>query len=185
VPDRFATIVTCIDGRIQHPLSDWAKEHLAVDYIDTITEPGPDFAIAAAREASLAALVAKIRLSQHAHGSSALVIAGHSDCAGNPVSEADHHEQLRRAVAKLALRLPRTRILAVHAGQCGHDCWQPRLVAEITARPEPKVHTPATAARSILRSDPDLPSTPAFSIRAARRFHPGHTPERNGRGVDR
>jgi hypothetical protein len=135
VPDRFATIVTCIDGRIQTALSEWAKEHLAVDYVDTITEPGPDSAVVTARDDSLAALVAKVRVSQHAHGSAVLVIAGHSDCAGNPVTDDEHQDQLRRAVARLADHLPHTRILAVHAGQCGHRCWQPQLVAETTAGP--------------------------------------------------
>lgn len=131
MPDRFATILTCIDGRIQRPLDEWIKGHLAVDYVDTITEPGPDSLISTANEEGLATVVDKVRISQHAHGSATLVIAGHSDCAGNPVSDGKHQDQLRHAMARLAGSLPGTRILAVHARQCGQDCWSPQLLAEV------------------------------------------------------
>ncbi|HEX6970067.1 MAG TPA: carbonic anhydrase, partial [Micromonosporaceae bacterium] len=70
-------------------------------------------------------------VSRRAHGSGTLVVAGHADCAGNPVSDDEHRAQLRRAVARLAERLPGTRILAVHTGQCGERCWSPELVEEV------------------------------------------------------
>ncbi len=43
---KFATSVSCIDGRIQIPLTNWIKENYSVDYVDTITEPGDDKNIA-------------------------------------------------------------------------------------------------------------------------------------------
>ncbi|GAA1909413.1 hypothetical protein GCM10009716_19220 [Streptomyces sodiiphilus] len=132
MPHRFATMLTCIDGRIQAPLSEWAKSHLEVDYVDTVTEPGPDSAIGSLGEEGLAALVAKVRVSQRAHGSGVLVVAGHSDCAGNPVADEEHHRQLRQAATQLAALLPDLRIIALHAGQCGEDCWLPVVVTEIT-----------------------------------------------------
>ncbi|MFG2063125.1 carbonic anhydrase [Micromonospora sp. NPDC048871] len=128
---RFATIVTCIDGRIQRPLEEWAREHLDVDYLDTITEPGPAAVLTATGESHLTAVLEKVAVSQRAHGSGTLVIVGHADCAGNPVSADEHRDQLRRSVARLARRLPGTRILAVHADQCGERCWDPELVAEV------------------------------------------------------
>ena len=42
VEGKFATSVSCIDGRIQIPLAKWIKENYSVDYVDTITEPGVD-----------------------------------------------------------------------------------------------------------------------------------------------
>ena len=130
-------MLTCIDGRIQRPLTDWAKERLGVDYVDTITEPGIDSHVVAMDDAALTRLVAKVRVSQQAHRSEVLVIAGHSDCAGNPVSDHSHQAQLRQAAARLATRLPRTRIVAVHAGRCGPECWRPQLIAEVTPVPPP------------------------------------------------
>ena len=38
----FATAINCMDGRTQQPIIDWAKNVLNVDFIDTITEAGPD-----------------------------------------------------------------------------------------------------------------------------------------------
>ncbi|MBQ1024723.1 carbonic anhydrase [Micromonospora sp. C95] len=130
--DRFATLLSCIDGRVQRPLDEWVRRHLDVDYLDTITEPGPEAVLATTGEAGLDALLEKVRISQRAHGSATLVVAAHSDCAGNPVSVAEHHRHLRTGLSRLAARLPGTRILAVHAGRCGHRCWAPELVAEVT-----------------------------------------------------
>lgn len=129
MPDRFATILTCIDGRIQRPLDEWTREYLGVDFVDTITEPGPESAVVS--DDGLAALMAKVRVSQDAHGSQVLVIAGHSDCAGNPVSDDEHRRQLRAAATRLAAHLPGTRILALHADTCGTGCWAPTVVAEV------------------------------------------------------
>lgn len=132
MPDRFATVVTCIDGRIHGPLGEWIRDRLGVDYLDLITEPGADRMLATADPAALTRLLDAVGVSRTAHGSGTLVLAGHADCAGNPVSEAEHHEQLRSAAARLAARLPDLRILAVHTGTCGTDCWRPHLIDERT-----------------------------------------------------
>ncbi|MDB1089428.1 hypothetical protein PJ985_17845 [Streptomyces sp. ACA25] len=128
MPERFATALTCIDGRIQRPLEEWVKSVLGVDYLDTVTEPGPDRVVSTADEAVLQALLDKVRVSGVAHGSTDLIIAGHSDCAGNPVSDDEHRAMLREAVGRSAARLPGVRVIAVHAVQCGDRCWQFREV---------------------------------------------------------
>lgn len=122
---------TCIDGRIQQPLNEWVTSRLGVEYLDTITEPGPEAMLTATDEQSLSGVLEKVAISQRAHGSSTLVIAAHSDCAGNPVSDEEHRSQLQQGLARLAGKLPGTRILAVHAGRCGEQCWDPELVAEV------------------------------------------------------
>jgi len=131
VPDRFATLYTCIDGRIQRALETWVREHLGVEYVDTITEPGPEAVLATSGEQSLSQIVEKIGISQRAHGSTTLVVAAHSDCAGNPVSDEEHRNQLHQGLSRLAERLCGTKLLAVHAGRCGERCWEPELVAEV------------------------------------------------------
>ena len=37
---KFATSVSCMDGRIQIPITRWIKANYAVDYVDSITESG-------------------------------------------------------------------------------------------------------------------------------------------------
>ncbi|MGB3082317.1 MAG: carbonic anhydrase, partial [Candidatus Omnitrophota bacterium] len=38
----FATAINCIDGRAQKPVTEFAIRKFKVDYVDLITEPGPD-----------------------------------------------------------------------------------------------------------------------------------------------
>ena len=39
---KFATAINCMDGRTQLPTINWAMKELNVDYVDSITEAGPD-----------------------------------------------------------------------------------------------------------------------------------------------
>lgn len=133
MPDRFATLLTCIDGRIQKSLSAWVSDQFAVDYVDTVTEPGVDSFLATADEASIAALIDKLAVSHRAHGSTTVVVAAHSDCAGNPVPDEEHRRQLKLGLARLERRLAGIRLVAVHVGQCGAECWEPQPVAELPA----------------------------------------------------
>jgi hypothetical protein len=129
----FATLLTCIDGRIQQALSSWVSAQFNVAYVDTITEPGVDSFLATADDASITALIDKVTVSRRAHGSRTVVVAAHSDCAGNPVPDEEHRRQLELGLARLERRLPGVRLVAVHVGQCGTECWEPRPVAEVPA----------------------------------------------------
>jgi len=93
---KFATSVTCMDGRIQLPLAKWIKENYSVDYVDAITEPGIDKKIAENLE--LESIKTKIGISINAHKSKLIVVSGHHDCAGNPVSEDEHISQIKKGV---------------------------------------------------------------------------------------
>lgn len=93
----FGTAITCIDGRIQYPVADWLKREYALDYVDVISEPGVDRELAQGWMKVLD-LKAKAQVSAQAHGSRVVAIVGHEQCAGNPVSAAEHREQITRAV---------------------------------------------------------------------------------------
>ncbi|MDH5569691.1 MAG: hypothetical protein OEX98_07890 [Nitrosopumilus sp.] len=93
---KFATSVTCMDGRIQLPLAKWIKENYSVDYVDAITEPGIDKKIA--ENLGLESIKTKIGISINAHKSELIVVSGHHDCAGNPVSEDEHISQIKKGV---------------------------------------------------------------------------------------
>ncbi len=43
-------------------------------------------------------LKSKVLISINAHKSSVVVIAGHHDCAGNPVSKEKHIEQIKKSI---------------------------------------------------------------------------------------
>lgn len=93
---KFATSVSCMDGRIQLPLAKWIKENYSVDFVDAITEPGVDKTIAA--NSDLESIKFKIGISINVHKSELIVISGHSDCAGNLVSDEEHISQIKKGI---------------------------------------------------------------------------------------
>ena len=93
---KFATSVSCMDGRIQIPITNWVKENFSVDYVDTITEPGVDKQVA--DDSNLESIKAKIGISINKHKSELIVLSGHFDCAGNPVSNEEHISQIKKGV---------------------------------------------------------------------------------------
>ncbi|MCE2497888.1 MAG: hypothetical protein J4F28_02640 [Nitrosopumilaceae archaeon] len=93
---RFATSISCMDGRIQTVLNEWIRENHGVDYVDTITAPGVDGRVA--RNDDLGKIIQMARISVEKHGSRLIVVSGHHDCAGNPVSEEEHKGHIRSAV---------------------------------------------------------------------------------------
>lgn len=94
---RFATSLSCIDGRVQAPLSEWIRRMSGAEYVDTVTEPGMDRALSGGGAAA-ESLRKKANISVRAHGSRLIVVSGHADCAGNPVSDEEHMRQVAECV---------------------------------------------------------------------------------------
>jgi hypothetical protein len=97
---KFATSVSCIDGRIQIPITNWIKENYSVDYVDTITEPGDDKNIA--KDSIIESIKTKARISINAHKSELIVFSGHYNCAANPVSNEEHIEFIKKGVEMIS-----------------------------------------------------------------------------------
>ena len=95
---KFATSVSCMDGRIQIPLNKWIKENYSADFVDTITEPGVDKNIVDVVES----IKTKVGISINAHKSELVVVSGHFDCAANPVSDEEHISQIKHAVEEIS-----------------------------------------------------------------------------------
>lgn len=92
--DRFATAITCIDGRVQQPIADWMKLHMNVDYVDLITEPGPDKALNDGPVHVIEEMVRKVSFSILHHSSNVVAVTGHFDCAANDADKDEHIEQI-------------------------------------------------------------------------------------------
>lgn len=99
----FATAINCIDGRTQQPVSDWIKEHYPVQFVDMVTEPGADGALASGEAGLRERLKAKVQISVDAHHSRLVVVAGHHECAANPVSREEHYTHIRNAARRIAM----------------------------------------------------------------------------------
>ncbi len=110
----FATVLNCMDGRIQVPVNEAVRAEFGVTYVDTITEAGmvrflSDEPDTPATEAALSS----VRISLDAHGSRAIAVVAHYDCAGNPCDEQTQRGQLDRAVSFLRHQFPECRIVGL------------------------------------------------------------------------
>jgi len=119
---RFATAINCIDGRAQSPVAEWLKKNVRADYVDTITEPGPDKALLQDADP----IRKKAMISISAHKSGVIAVAGHHDCAGNPVSKEEHIEQVKKCVEIAASWGFPVRIVGLWV----NDNWQAEVVTD-------------------------------------------------------
>ncbi len=127
---KFVTAINCIDGRAHVPVIDWLKAATNADFVDQITEPGADKALAGAAADLHDAIREKVLISVNAHDSKTLAVVGHHDCAANPVSEAQHKKDIAQAVANAqAWGLPMQVI-----GLWLNAEWQ----VEVVSAPEPE-----------------------------------------------
>ncbi len=98
----FATAINCMDGRTQLSVNTWARKQFGVDFVDTITEPGPDKILAEAGNPLAESIKARVRISVEKHGSKNIVLVAHHDCAGNPVEKQIHLAHLQKAAENVA-----------------------------------------------------------------------------------
>lgn len=108
---KFATLITCMDGRVQDAGNDFMKKTFNVDYVDVITEPGPNKILA---DNSLEQIVKnifnRVDVSVFSHGSNVIAIAGHYDCAGNPADKQTQDIQTTAAVELIKTKYPDKRV---------------------------------------------------------------------------
>jgi len=122
---KFVTAINCMDGRVQLPVIDWMMQNLSADYVDMITEPGPDKILAEGSTAAQDSIKARVLISVSKHGSDTILVAAHDDCAGNPVTREEHEMQVRQCVIKIrSWNLPVKRIL----GAWIDDRWKIEII---------------------------------------------------------
>ena len=121
---EFATAISCMDGRTQLPLINWAQRKFNVDYLDMITEPGADKLLTEGDNEVVEKIKRKVTLSLDAHGSRLIIIAGHHDCAANPVTENDHRKQIRNSVKLIASWQLPAQVIGVWI----NEKWQVHLI---------------------------------------------------------
>lgn len=98
---KFATVINCMDGRVQDPVNKWMKSHTGASYIDVITEAGPDRIMASTATASRL-ILNRILVSRDMHHSKEIALVAHHDCAGNPGTKEKHLLHLRQSAKIMA-----------------------------------------------------------------------------------
>jgi len=121
--NKFGTIINCIDGRVQAPAAEWLKNTYHLAYVDTITEPGPDKAMVEGPRGRIEEIEQAVRISVNAHLSPIVAIAGHDECAANPVDKATHLKQIKEAVKAIeSWNLP-VKVVGLWVGH-EHNQWK-------------------------------------------------------------
>lgn len=96
---RFVTAINCMDGRIQIPVINFLQQRFDVEYVDVITEPGPNRILAQQTDPHLVkSILDRVKISVERHHSRAVAIVGHHDCAGNPAPQEEQALHTRQAV---------------------------------------------------------------------------------------
>lgn len=91
-----------MDGRVQDAVKNYMQKNYSVDYVDVISEPGPNKILADNASAYAGAVIVenirkRAEISVKKHGSKVIAIIGHHDCAGNPASKEDQIDHLKMA----------------------------------------------------------------------------------------
>jgi len=112
---EFATAINCMDGRVQKPVIECIEKSFGIDYVDMITEPGPNKILSEGKDVNIIEfLKKKVKISIEKHNSQVIVVVGHYDCAGNPASEDAQKEHLQKAIKVIiSWKLPVKKIIAL------------------------------------------------------------------------
>lgn len=112
VGETFFTSVGCMDGRVYPAVLLYGQNKFGAKYADTITETGLVGQISRLQLPSqgdsgqvkknadpklLESIKNKILISITRHLSKGIVVHGHQECAGNPVADQQHKEEVREA----------------------------------------------------------------------------------------
>lgn len=91
----FATVINCMDGRIQQCVNEYVTNTQKAKHVDTITLAGPSKVISEnTKKSMIDNLKFRIDISINTHGSKYIAIIGHFDCAGVEESDKAHMEYI-------------------------------------------------------------------------------------------
>ncbi len=95
----FATAINCIDGRTHVPVIDYMRGQFGVDFVDMVTEPGPNKILSENLDkTTVNSIKDRVRISFERHDSKLIAIVGHYDCVGNPTGEDTQKQQIVSAM---------------------------------------------------------------------------------------
>lgn len=100
----FFTSVGCMDGRVQEPIANFGRREFGALYPDTITEAGLVGKLAQEKlpedlKSEFAFKLLEVSLGLHK--SRGIIVHGHQKCAGNPVDDNKHLDDIRQSVERI------------------------------------------------------------------------------------
>ena len=102
---RFCTVINCMDGRVQLPVIRYLQKRFNVEYVDSITEAGPNLILSEDKNTnSIQAILDRLKISVENHNSVGIAIVGHYDCTGNPAPQDNQIMHIQMAIKLLRQR---------------------------------------------------------------------------------
>lgn len=112
----FCTAINCMDGRAQLPVIEYLQNRFDVEFVDMITEPGPNRILAETEdgdEEQVKSILLRCGISINNHGSVGIAVVGHHDCAGNPSEKTTQKRQIKQAISFLKQRWDAVEIIGL------------------------------------------------------------------------
>jgi hypothetical protein len=92
----------------------YLKEKFKIEYIDSITEVGPNLVLAEKKDADLIDyLLKKIQISLKKHNSMGIAVVGHHECVGNPAGREEQIIHIQKSIEFLKQRYEDVKILGL------------------------------------------------------------------------
>jgi len=114
---KFATVIHCIDGRVQRPTLSWIRDSLLVDFVDSVTEPGADKVLSEGTSDAIKEIKRKVLFSTEGHKSRIIAIVGHNDCLANPGPKEMHFDHIKKATTVIKEWKLGVRVLGLWVGE--------------------------------------------------------------------
>lgn len=128
--ETFFTSIGCMDGRVQKPVTEYGQKRYGVLYADTITEAG--FVGLLSNNPSnelLESIKKKVLISVEKHHSKGIVVHGHQECAGNPVDDQIHKQDVLKAAEVIRSMAPNLEVKPVFVIKKGNH-WEAEVLSE-------------------------------------------------------
>ena len=115
---KFCTAISCMDGRVQLPVIKYLQNRFNAEYVDSITEAGPNSVLASQDNASLVeSILTRTHISVSKHHSVGIAVVGHHDCAGNPVSKAEQLIHIQKSVDLIRQHYKELTVIGLWVGE--------------------------------------------------------------------
>jgi len=110
-----------MDGRVQLPVNQYVQKRFQAEFVDTITEAGPNLILAENYDQKkVQSILDRLKISVEKHHSVGIAIVGHHDCAGNPVHKARQVEHTKNAIKTIEQTYAKIEIIGLWVG----DDWE-------------------------------------------------------------
>jgi hypothetical protein len=103
-----------MDGRIQLPVINYLKKKFNAEYVDSITEPGPNLILSEGNDDTLIdSIINRLKISVENHNSIGIAVVGHYDCAGNPSPYSEQIQQINNSVEFIKNKYPELDVIGL------------------------------------------------------------------------